>query len=265
MVKFFSLASGSSGNSIYIGTEQSGVLVDAGISAKKLEGFLLSQFIHPDELSAILITHEHSDHICGLPVFLKRYPVPVYATKRTITYIRSQRGAESLPEELFHPICPGETVTFADITATSCPVMHDAKDPVAYSFVAQGHKIGMATDLGCITPEVVKHLSDSELLYLESNYDRYMLLAGSYPYPLKQRIMGECGHLSNEDSARLVSHVIHEKLRCIVLAHLSKENNVPDLALITMKNELDGVWNFDTPRPRLVVAPRDVPMDVIKL
>ena len=240
MVRFFSLASGSSGNSIYVGTDQVGVLVDAGISAKKLEGFLLSKFIRPEELSGILITHEHTDHIGGLPVFLKRYPVPVFATT-------------------------GEEITFADITAKVCGISHDARDPVAYSFVAEGHKIGMATDLGCITPEIVKHLSDAELLYLESNYDRYMLLAGSYPYPLKQRIMGERGHLSNEDSARLVSHVLSEKLRCIVLAHLSKENNVPDLALITMKNELDGAWNYDIPKPRLIVAPRDVPMDVITL
>lgn len=265
MVRFFSLASGSSGNSIYVGTDQGGVLVDAGISAKKLEGFLLSKFIRPEELSGILITHEHTDHIGGLPVFLKRYPVPVFATSGTIACIRSMKSAENLPSELFHTVRAGEEITFADITAKVCGISHDARDPVAYSFVAEGHKIGMATDLGCITPEIVKHLSDAELLYLESNYDRYMLLAGSYPYPLKQRIMGERGHLSNEDSARLVSHVLSEKLRCIVLAHLSKENNVPDLALITMKNELDGAWNYDIPKPRLIVAPRDVPMDVITL
>ncbi|MCR5532019.1 MAG: MBL fold metallo-hydrolase [Lachnospiraceae bacterium] len=265
MVRFFSLASGSSGNSIYVGTERTGILVDAGISAKKLEGFLLSQFIRPEDLSGILITHEHGDHVGGLPVFLKRYPVPVYATAATISYIRHMKGAENLSDELFHAFRPGDEITFDGITVQTCKIMHDAKDPVAYSFLLDGKKIGMATDLGCITPEVVKHLSDADLLYLESNYDRYMLLAGPYPYPLKQRIMGDRGHLSNEDSARLVSHVIHEKLRCIVLAHLSKENNVPDLALITMKNELDGAWNYDIPKPRLVVAPRDVPMDVITL
>lgn len=262
---FFSLASGSSGNCIYFGTKQTSLLFDAGISAKKMEGGLLSRMIAPENLSGILLTHEHIDHIGGLPVFLKHNPTPVYGTEKTLEGVKRLRGSENLPEELFHPIKPGEEIVFSDVTVTCCKIPHDAGDPVAFSVKAEGRKIGMATDLGMITPEIVNHLNDSDLLYLESNYDRYMLLAGSYPYSLKRRIMGETGHLSNEDSARLVSHVLSEKLCYIVLAHLSQENNMPDLALITMQNELDGIWNYDIKKPKLIVAPRDCPMDIIEL
>lgn len=264
-MKFFSLASGSSGNCIYAGSGDVGILVDAGISAKKMEGFLLAHMIQPDSLQGILITHEHSDHIGGLAVFLKKHPIPVYATKETLSAICRTVSGKQINTELLHCIKPGDTFEFENLHVSCCSISHDAGNPVAYSIEADGRKIGMATDLGCISPEVVRHLADSDVLYLEANYDRYMLLAGPYPYPLKQRIMGERGHLSNEDSARLVSHVLHSGLRYIVLAHLSKENNVPDLALITMKNELDGAWNFDCPKPRLIVAPRDVPMDMISI
>ncbi|MBO4668520.1 MAG: MBL fold metallo-hydrolase [Lachnospiraceae bacterium] len=262
---FFSLASGSSGNCIYLGTKQTSLLFDAGISAKKIEGYLLSNMIAPESLTGILLTHEHIDHIGGLPVFLKHNPTPLYGTAKTLAGVRKLRGGECIPDELFHPIKPGEEIDFGDVRVTCCPIPHDAGDPVAFSVKAEGRKIGMATDLGMITPEIVSHLSDSDLLYLESNYDRYMLLAGSYPYSLKRRIMSETGHLSNEDSARLVSHVISEKLRYIVLAHLSQENNMPDLALITMQNELDGIWNYDSVKPKLIVAPRDCPMELLEM
>ena len=262
---FFSLASGSSGNCIYVGANDDCVLVDAGISAKKMEGFLLAHMIQPERLHGILITHEHSDHISGLPVFLKKHPVPVYATKETLQVIQHNCDCNKVDFSLFHCIDPCDCLQFGSLTVHCCGISHDAYNPVAYAFEAGGRKIGMATDLGCISPDIVRHLSDSDVLYLESNYDRYMLLAGSYPYSLKQRIMGDKGHLSNEDSARLVSHVLHERLRYIILAHLSKENNVPDLALLTMKNELDGAWNYDCPKPRLIVAPRDVPMDIISI
>lgn len=261
-MKFFSLQSGSSGNAIYLGTQSCNLLVDAGISAKRICESLQKEWIQPESLDAILITHEHSDHTCGLAVFVKKYRIPVYASAGTIRAIRNT-VLKDLPEELFHTVRPGQELRFGDVAVNCCCIMHDAAEPVAYSFTDGTHKIGMATDLGCITPDVVRHLSDSEILYLESNYDRYMLLAGSYPYSLKQRIMSDSGHLSNEDSARLVSHVLHEGMKAIVLAHLSKENNMPDLALITMKNELDGAWNYDTPKPRLIVAPRDVPMEAI--
>ncbi len=262
---FFSLASGSSGNCIYLASGETRLLIDAGISAKRMEGYLLSNFIQPESIAAILITHEHSDHVCGLKVFLKKHPLPVYATAGTIRGIKAQKGNETIPDELFHVIKPGDSFTIDSVQVNVCVTSHDANGSVAYSFLAEGKKVAMATDLGCITPEIVSHLSAADILYLESNYDRYMLLAGSYPYHLKQRIMGERGHLSNEDSARLVAHVLQEKLRYIILAHLSKENNVPDLALITMKNELDGAWNYDSPKPRLMVAPRDIPMEVLTI
>ncbi len=264
-MKFFSLSSGSSGNAIYLGTQSCNLLVDAGISAKRICAYLQTEWIQPESLDAILITHEHSDHTAGLAVFMKKYRIPVYASRGTIQAIRRMSTLSDIPADLFHCINPGDELRFGDVTVQCCGISHDAAEPVAFAFTDGVHKIGMATDLGYITPDVVKHLSDSEVLYLESNYDRYMLLAGSYPYTLKQRIMSDRGHLSNEDSARLVSHVLHEGMKAIVLAHLSKENNMPDLALITMKNELDGAWNFDNPKPRLLVAPRDVPMEALIL
>ena len=264
-MKFFSLASGSSGNAIYLGTESCNIIVDAGISAKRICEALQTEWIQPESLDAILVTHEHSDHTQGLAVFLKKYRIPIYASAGTIRYLRHMNSLAGLPGELFHTIGPGSEIRFGDVKVGCCGISHDAAEPVAYSFTDGTHKIAMATDLGCITPEIVNHLSDSEVLYLESNYDRYMLLAGAYPYSLKQRIMSAQGHLSNEDSARLVSHVLHDRLKAIVLAHLSKENNMPDLALLTMKNELDGAWNFDNPKPRLLVAPRDVPMEALIL
>ena len=264
-MKFFSLSSGSSGNSLYIGSEGCNLLIDAGISAKRICEGLSAHFIQPESLDAVLITHEHADHIGGLAVFTKKYRIPVYATAGTIGAISKMKSFEKAPSELFRRIRHGDSLTFGDMTVSVCSISHDASEPVAFSVTDGTKKIGMATDLGCITPEIVRHLSDSDLLFLESNYDRYMLLAGIYPYPLKQRIMGERGHLSNEDSARLVSHVLHERMKYIVLAHISKENNVPDLALLTMKNELDGAWNYDAPKPRLIVAPRDVPMEALQL
>lgn len=265
MLRFFSLASGSSGNCIFVGSDNCNLLVDAGISSKRIVAGLAEHFIQPESVSAILITHEHSDHVNGLPVFLKKYPTSVYATEGTIRAIKKSPAGAKIPPELFHPIDLTERLTFGDIEVECCGTSHDAACPVAFSFLCEGCKVGMATDLGCITPGIVKHLSDARILYLESNYDRYMLLAGSYPYSLKQRIMGDRGHLSNEDSARLLLHVMNEKLRYIMLAHLSKENNMPDLALLTIKNELDGAWNYDCPRPRLMVAPRDVPSELIEL
>lgn len=264
-MNMFSIASGSSGNCIHIGTKAGHFLVDAGISTKKILAGLSAQWIQAEDICGIFITHEHSDHICGLPVLLKKYRIPLYATVETIRQIRKSPKGDSIPAELFHPIQAGETLFFDGLAVKCFAVPHDAANPVAYTFTEEGRKIAMATDLGYADESILRQLEDADILYIESNYDRNMLLAGIYPYPLKQRILGEYGHLSNDDCAGVLHQVMSERLKAVVLAHLSKENNYPELAFQTIRNELRASWHFEKEAPRLIVAKRDEPIDVIEI
>ncbi len=264
-MEFFSIASGSSGNCVCIGAKAGKFLVDAGISTKRILAGLQTQWIQGEDLRAVFVTHEHSDHIKGLPVLVKKYNIPVYATVETLRKIRESAQGASLPTQLLHPVCPGETLCFDCLKVKAFSVPHDAANPVAYTFCEDETKIAMATDLGYVDESVAKQLRDANLLYIESNYDRNMLLVGVYPYPLKQRILGEYGHLSNDDSATVVRSLLHERLKAVVLAHLSKENNYPELAYQTMENELREAWHYKSERPHLMVAKRDEPTELIRV
>lgn len=274
-MRIFSIASGSSGNCIFVGsggsTEQdvgcgaaTNVLVDAGVSTKRIVAGLEQNFIEPGQLDGILITHEHSDHIMGLPVFARKYHIPIYGTKETLAHIARTSGGKNIPGELFVPITPGETFCIGNMTIESHGTSHDAANPVMYTLGCEQKKVGIATDLGCYSEEIISGLQGADVLYLESNYDRNMLLVGIYPYYLKQRILGSCGHLSNDDSAELMLRLMHEHLKVVILAHLSKENNYPELAYQTMRNAIDSGWCYGTDKPRLLVANRDVPMECIE-
>ncbi len=264
-MKLFSIASGSSGNCVYVGSEQTHVLFDAGISTKRIVGGLADKFIQPENISGIFITHEHTDHISGLPVLMKKYQIPVYATEGTIQYLRGQDKLSLLPADLFRPIPRQMPLTIGDLIITACAIPHDAVDPVCYSISDGLKKIGLATDIGYVDDCLIRHLSESDLLYVESNYDRSMLLAGPYPMMLKRRILGEFGHLSNDESVELVRKVKHPGLKYIVLAHLSKENNYPLIAHKTMNNGLMDMWDYETDIPELMVASRDVPMEMLEI
>ena len=234
-MRLCSIASGSSGNCIYIGHASTHLLIDAGISGKRIEEGLRSIGIEPQDLSGVLITHEHSDHIQGVGVLARKYKVPLYGTVETFCAMKK-----------------GKTVS------------HDAANPVAYVFEADGKKIGMATDLGIYTEKTVEYLKDAGILYLESNHDVNMLMVGVYPYYLKQRILGEHGHLSNDSAAKLLCELHHDGLKHVLLAHLSKENNYPDLAYETVRAELLMAVGAER-MPDLRVAPRDIPSGLITI
>lgn len=258
-MRLCSIASGSSGNCIYVGHASTHLLVDAGISGKKIEQGLLEAGVKPESLTGLLVTHEHSDHIQGLGVLARKYGIPIYGTVETFCAMKKGKTSIGKVEDaLLQPVIPEESFSIGEIQITPFSVSHDAANPVAYTFEAEGHKIGMATDLGVYTEKTVNYLKNSELLYLESNHDENMLMVGSYPYYLKQRILGEHGHLSNDTAAELLCRLYHENLQHVVLAHLSKENNYPELAYETVRAELIlkvGEENL----PDLKVAPREVP------
>lgn len=238
-MRLCSIASGSSGNCIYTGTEATHVLVDAGISGKKVEEGLHSLGLTGHDVDGILITHEHSDHISGLGVLCRRYRIPVYATAGTLGAIRACRSLGEIPDELFCEIEADESFTIKDLTVKPMHISHDAAEPVAYRFSYGKKKAAVCTDLGVYNDYTVECLKGMDVLLLEANHDVHMLQVGSYPYPLKQRILGNRGHLSNENSGRLLSRVLHDDLKKVVLGHLSQENNLPELAYEAVRLEID--------------------------
>lgn len=254
-----SIASGSSGNCIYVGNQNTKLLIDTGISGKRIEQGLSLLNLNPKEIDGILITHEHSDHIRGLGVMVRRYHLPVYATLETILLIEKNIG--QIPKHTFQEIKPDQAFFIKDININPFSVPHDAKNPVCYTFCSNGHKIGIATDLGNYNDYIISHLKDSEILLLEANHDIHMLEVGSYPYALKRRILGEYGHLSNDTTGRLLGKLLHKGLKYILLGHLSKENNYPQLAYETVKYELMKQEKIES--LTLLIAGREAPSEKI--
>ncbi len=264
-MKLCSIASGSSGNCIYVAHASTHLLVDAGISGKRIEQGLLQIGVNPKELSGVLITHEHSDHVQGVGVLARKYGIPIYGTVETFCAMKKGKTCiGKIDDRLFQQIYPEQKWNIGDITITPFSVSHDAANPVAYVLEAQGKKIGMATDLGAYTEKTLEYLAGADILYLESNHDVNMLMVGGYPYYLKQRILGELGHLSNDMAAELLCRLYHKKLQHILLAHLSKENNYPELAYETIKAELLLQIGQEA-MPKIQVAPRETPSDMIEI
>ena len=237
-MRFMSIASGSSGNCIYIGTENSHVLIDAGISGKKVESGLKQLQLSGRDINAICITHEHNDHIKGLGVLARRYGIPIYTMAETWQQIRSIDSVGQIDEGLYHPIAEGEEFCVGDLTLTTIPVSHDAAHPVAYLARCGRKRAGVITDLGVYDARTEEACRQLDVLLVEANHDVRMLETGPYPYPLKQRILGEKGHLSNESAGQFLGDLLHEKCRAVFLGHLSKENNYPELAYETVKAEI---------------------------
>ena len=263
-MKLCSIASGSSGNCIYVGSNRTNLLVDAGVSAKRIEFGLNGIDIQPDSLEGILITHEHSDHISGLGILARKYNIPIYATHETLGAIRRIKAIGVIDEALFHPVKPKEAFLINDILVEPFATSHDASNPVCYTMSSDGHKVGIATDLGMYDEDIVACLQESDLLMIEANHDVNMLMVGHYPYYLKQRILGNRGHLSNDTSADLISKLLSPRLRYIQLAHLSKENNYEELAYETVCCELTS-RGCDFSALNLTVAHRDVPSPMVLL
>lgn len=262
-MRLCSIASGSSGNCIYAGSEKTHLLVDAGISAKKLEAGLLKLQVEGKDIKGLLITHEHSDHIQGVGVLARRYGFPIYATRGTIARMKKMKSLGAVDAGLYHVIRADQRFMIGDMEVEPFAVSHDAAEPVAYRLSCGRKRAAVATDMGIYTDYIVEHLKELDVLLLEANHDIRMLQAGPYPYPLKQRILGECGHLSNESAGQLLCRVLHDQMKKIYLGHLSKENNYAELAYETVKLEieLDPVkykpGDFD-----IQVAKRDCPSEL---
>jgi len=261
-----SIASGSSGNCIYVGTDATHLLVDVGISGKKTEGGLNSIGQSLKNIDGILVTHEHSDHICGLGVLSRKYHIPIFATRGTIAAIKMSSSVGKIEEDLFVPIKADESFRIKDITVEPMRTSHDAAEPVAYRMRYENKKIAIATDLGTYNEYTVECLKGMDLLFLEANHDVNMLQVGPYPYQLKRRILGDRGHLSNELSGQLLKRIAHEKLQGVVLGHLSKDNNIPELAYETVRVELAmGSEVYNEVQFPITVAKRDEVSTVIKI
>lgn len=237
-MRLCSIASGSSGNCIYVGSDATHLLVDVGISGKRTECGLNSLGVSAKELDGILITHEHADHINGLGVLARKYEIPIYATPGTIKEIKRCGSLGKIDDELFKEVKADEKLTIKDLTVNPMRISHDAAEPVAYRIGYGSRKVGICTDLGIYNDYTVECLRGMDALLIEANHDVNMLQVGPYPYYLKQRILGERGHLSNENSGRLLSRIIHDKMQAIVLGHLSKENNLPELAYEAVRMEI---------------------------
>lgn len=233
-----SIASGSSGNCIYVGTEEGHILIDAGISGKRIEAGLNSIGLKTAEMQGILVTHEHIDHVAGLGVLARRYGIPMYATEGTIEAIKRMSSVGKIEESLFHVIEPEVDFTIGDMVIEPISISHDAADPVAYRVTSGDKSAAVMTDLGYYDDRIVQKLKNLDVLLLEANHDVRMLQTGPYPYPLKQRILGNRGHLSNENSGRLLGEILHDNFKAAILGHLSKENNYPELAYETVRLEV---------------------------
>lgn len=265
-MRLCSIASGSSGNCIYVGDDNTHLLVDTGISKKRIEAGLHTLGVKGGELNGILITHEHIDHIQGLGVFSRKYEIPVYATKGTIEGIHKTGSLGKLPEGLLHEICVDETFCLGDMEICPFTISHDARQPSGYRIENGKKAAAVATDLGIYNDYTVEHLKNLNAVVLEANHDIHMLEVGPYPYPLKRRVMGEKGHLSNESSGRLLCDILHDGLQQVILGHLSKENNYAELAYETVKLEVTlGNNPYKGEDIPMLVAKRDTVSDIITL
>ena len=237
-MRICSIASGSSGNCIYVGSQATHLLVDVGISGKRTEEGLKGLELSMKDIDGILITHEHADHIAGLGVLGRKYSVPIYATAGTIGAIKNTSSVGELPDGLFHVIRADEKVVIKDLICNPVAISHDAAEPVAYRISHGKKKVGIVTDLGTYNDYTVESLKGMDALLLEANHDVNMLQVGRYPYYLKQRILGDRGHLSNESAGQLLCRLLHEGLKAVVLGHLSQENNLPELAYEAVRVEV---------------------------
>jgi phosphoribosyl 1,2-cyclic phosphodiesterase len=265
MLELCSIASGSSGNCICVGSDEAHILIDAGISGKRIEQGLHAIDLKSQEMAGILVTHEHLDHISGLGVMARRYGLPVYATAGTIEAIKKTSHVGKIDESLFHPIVAGTDFTIADLSITPLSISHDAAEPVAYRIQSGNRVFAVVTDLGTYDEQMIRQLQGLDVLLLEANHDVHMLETGVYPYQLKRRILGDRGHLSNERSGQLLGKLLHDHFGTVVLGHLSKENNYEELAYKAVRLEVTmGENPYKADDFPMFVAKRDTVSPVIR-
>lgn len=236
-LRFCSLSSGSSGNCQYIETENMKILIDAGFSGKRIEELLASIDVCPKTLDGIFVTHEHTDHIRGVGVLSRRYDLPLYANENTWLGMESKIG--KIKEKNIKIFNTEDFIEMKDLIVNPIKIFHDALEPVGYVFHYKKKKISIITDTGIIDNNMKEKIKDSNIYLMESNHDVYMLRDGDYPWFLKERISSTKGHLSNDDAAVILSDIINGKEEVVLLGHLSKDNNKPEIAYETVRSKLD--------------------------
>lgn len=237
-MQFSVLASGSTGNAVYVENDEHSFLVDVGLSGKKMEQLFAEIDRDMKNLSGILVTHEHSDHIKGLGVIARKYKIPIFANAKTWNAMEGLVG--NIPTDLrFH--FDMETVkTFGGLDIQSFAVSHDAADPMFYTFQQDGRKLVVITDTGYVSDRMKGYITAADAYVFESNHDVSMLQMGKYPWSIKRRILSDVGHVSNEDAAVAMADVVAEKPTQIYLAHLSKDNNMKELARMSVTQTLQS-------------------------
>lgn len=262
MLNFCSLYSGSSGNSLFVETENTKLLVDAGVSCKKIENALQDININPSSIDGILITHEHTDHVQGLGTLSKKFDLPVFVNQKTLDAMPKQKDKISSKNIKIFNIT--ENFEIGDLKIHPFSIPHDAADPCGFNIFSDNKKLSIATDIGHMTNDILKNLEESLFIMLESNYDPEVLKASPYPFSLKSRIAGPTGHLPNEIAGKTISHLLKSGLKTAMLGHLSKESNFPELAYQTVIDELISN-NYDENSLSISVASRDAHSKLIKL
>ncbi len=238
-MKLCSLASGSSGNCTYVAGEKTQVLIDAGISCRRIEQALSGEGVQMKELDGILVTHEHSDHISALGVLSRKYHIPLYMTGGTADAVARAGSLGKVDRSLIHEIREDEPFSLGDLCVTAFSIPHDAAQPVGYRIDCGQRSAAVATDMGRYSDYLIDHLTGLDAVLVESNHDLNMLQVGPYPYQLKLRIMGDRGHLSNENAGRLLTRILHDNMKHVILGHLSRENNYDALAYETVCCEIN--------------------------
>ena len=263
-MKFCSLYSGSSGNSIFIASDNAKVLIDAGLAGKKIDDALKHIGEESSSIDGIFITHEHIDHIKGVGVLSRKYDIPIYANHNTWAVMEKNIG--KIKERNIRIMDRRSSITINDLEIRSFNIPHDAIAPVGYTVSYAGKNASVVTDFGVFTEEIRDNIIDSDIILLESNHDVNMLRMGPYPYKLKLRVLGENGHLSNEDcGSAIVSLLKNDKKKQIVLGHLSGTNNHPDLAYQTVVDVLSANGIRPGDDVILQLASRHNPSEIILL
>ncbi|MBS3901883.1 MAG: MBL fold metallo-hydrolase [Dethiobacter sp.] len=263
MLELWMLSSGSSGNAVYIATENTRLLIDAGLSGKRLAAALGEIGVDPFSLSGLLLSHDHNDHTCGAGIMARRYKMPLYATDPTWRAAACKMGP--IPQTICRLLPSCGSIAFADLTVETFPVPHDAAGPVGFIFRTAKAAIALVTDLGVVTPAILERMRGVNCLVMEANHDEKMLLDGPYPWSLKKRILGNSGHLSNVLAAEALASVVCPATTHVVLAHLSEHNNLPQIAFETVCEKLAIAGPHPGRRLSVQVAERHSPSCNVRL
>lgn len=263
MFNFCSLYSGSSGNSLFVETANTKLLIDAGVSSKKIENALLDIDIDPSSLDGILVTHEHTDHVQGLGTFSKKFDLPVFVNQKTLDAMPKQK--DKIANNKIKIFKPSDCFSIGDLEVKPFSIPHDAANPCGFNICKDDKKISIATDIGHMTNDILKNLEESLFIMLEANYDPEVLRCSSYPFTLKSRIAGPTGHLSNEMAGKTISYLLQSGLKNAMLGHLSKESNFPELAYQTVIDEVLTNNSNEKNSFKLSVASRDKHSNLIQI